>query len=137
MLRGFDEGAEVGNLESGLMLGCILKADCQHLPMVWMWVLRGIGIKDGAIDFGLSNKNGVAVSWGVEDCRRVDVGGCENQEFGFGHTKFEVHLGHAFGGFEEAVRSATLGLEGGQGCRYSLDTITQTQKTRTLDETHR
>lgn len=30
-------------------------------------------VKDGAFDFGLSNENGVAISWG-EDCRRVDLG---------------------------------------------------------------
>lgn len=41
-----------------------------------------------------------------------------------------MRLGHRFGGLEESVGFAMLGLEGGQGCRSSVNSIPQTQKAR-------
>lgn len=35
--------------------------------------------------------------------------GHENQEFGFRHAKFEIHLGHPFGTLEDAAGFAMLG----------------------------
>ena len=39
-----------------------------------------------------------------------------------------MRLGHRFGGLEESAGFAMLGLEGGQGCRYSVNSIPRTQK---------
>lgn len=65
------------------------------------------------------------------------LGGHENQEFGFGHAKFEILLGHPFGTLEEAAGFAMLGLEGGQAADSTWTiAFMLMEKARILDETN-